>query len=404
MAYTENEARALVVEAGNKLVEKGLIARTWGNVSARISDSKFVITPSGRAYETLTPADMVVVNIKDCSHEGDAKPSSEKGIHADAYKLHPEVNFVIHTHQVNASVYGAAGKPLDSIPEEYRELLGDYVPVADYGMPSTDTLRNAVRTAYSENLGSKAVLMKHHGTVCLGESFDEAFEVASELEKVCQIKLQKMYQLYEGTKDYSYKDYLNNYIKHNGGGNLPKSVPDLGSSFRCGDEFYITFRNGSVFSVNINSGKCDTSEKLPFAVKIHRMIYKTSKVNHIRHLVNSSIIAYGMSGKSIKPRLDDFAQIAGVEIPNMKWDGSSESAGAIARAFTGKNLVLIRGVGAICTGSSASDLDAVELVADKECRTQIGALYLDAGESLSPVDCGVMRAIYVLKYSKKANK
>lgn len=404
MAYTENEARALVVEAGNKLVAQGLIARTWGNVSARISDAKFVITPSGRAYDTLTPDDMVVVNIKDCSYEGDVKPSSEKGIHADAYKLHPEVNFVIHTHQMNASVYGAAGKPLDSIPEEYRTLLGDYVPVADYGMPSTDTLRNAVRAAYSENPNSKAVLMKRHGTVCLGESFDEAFEIASELEKVCQNKIQKMYQLYEGTKEYSYQDYLNNYIKHMGGGKLPKSVPDLGSSFRSGDAFYITFRNGTVFAVNVNTGKCDTSEKLPAAVKIHRMIYKTSKVNHIKHLVNSSMIAYGFNGSNIKPRLDDFAQIAGVEIQNMKWDGSSKSAANIARALTGKNLVLIRGIGAICTGTSASDLDAVELVADKECRTQIGALYLDGGEPLSPVDCGVMRAIYVLKYSKKAGK
>lgn len=402
MAYTEKEARELVVEAGKKLVEKGLIARTWGNVSARISDAKFVITPSGRAYETLTPDDMVVVNIRDCSYTGENKPSSEKGIHADAYRLHPEINFVIHTHQVNASVYGASGKPLDTIPEESRELLGDYVPVADYGMPSTDTLRNAVRTEYSENPKSKAVLMKHHGAVCLGESFDEAFEVASELEKVCEKKLEKMYQLYEGTKDYSYKDYLNRYIKADGGGSLPKSVPDLGSSFRSGDEFYITFRNGNVFTVNLKTCKCDTSEKLPAAVKIHRNIYRTSKVTHIRHLADSSIIAYGMNGKSIKPRLDDFAQIAGVEIPNLKWDGSSDSAAAIAKAFTGKNLVLVRGVGAICTGSSAGDLDAVELVADKECKTQIGSLYLGSGESLSPVDCGVMRAIYVLKYSKKA--
>ncbi|MBP7124095.1 MAG: class II aldolase/adducin family protein, partial [Clostridia bacterium] len=54
MAYELEEAKKLVVAAGKKLVESGLIARTWGNVSARISDTQFVITPSGRAYETLT--------------------------------------------------------------------------------------------------------------------------------------------------------------------------------------------------------------------------------------------------------------------------------------------------------------------------------------------------------------
>jgi len=49
------QAREDVVQAGKQLVKAGLIARTWGNVSARISESQFVITPSGRAYETLTP-------------------------------------------------------------------------------------------------------------------------------------------------------------------------------------------------------------------------------------------------------------------------------------------------------------------------------------------------------------
>ena len=69
MAYEIEEAKRLVVEAGKRLVESGLIARTWGNVSARISDTQFVITPSGRAYEDLTPEEVVVVNIADCSHE-----------------------------------------------------------------------------------------------------------------------------------------------------------------------------------------------------------------------------------------------------------------------------------------------------------------------------------------------
>ena len=59
MAYEIQEAKELVVKAGKELIEKGLIARTWGNVSARISDTQFVITPSGRAYEDLTPDEIL---------------------------------------------------------------------------------------------------------------------------------------------------------------------------------------------------------------------------------------------------------------------------------------------------------------------------------------------------------
>ena len=83
MAYTEAEARNLVILSARRLVDAGLTARTWGNLSARISDEQFVITPSGLGYDIMEPEDLVVVNISDLSYEGNRKPSSEKGIHAD---------------------------------------------------------------------------------------------------------------------------------------------------------------------------------------------------------------------------------------------------------------------------------------------------------------------------------
>ena len=65
------QAKEIVIAAGKKLVETGLIARTWGNVSCRIDDQSFVITPSGKAYESLTPDDIVLVRMDDLSYDGD---------------------------------------------------------------------------------------------------------------------------------------------------------------------------------------------------------------------------------------------------------------------------------------------------------------------------------------------
>ena len=73
-----NAAKKAVLAAGVKLVEAGLIARTWGNVSCRVDEDSFIITPSGRSYRSLTPADLVQVKISDLSYEGEIKPSSEK--------------------------------------------------------------------------------------------------------------------------------------------------------------------------------------------------------------------------------------------------------------------------------------------------------------------------------------
>lgn len=401
MAYTETEAREKVIEAGHRLLETGLIARTWGNVSARISDTQFVITPSGRPYDTLKPEELVVVNVSDCSYEGDVKPSSEKGIHADAYRLRPDVNFVIHTHQVRASVVGAAGQNIDVIPEEYKSLFGDCVPAAGYGMPSTDKLRKAVESCYESYPSSKAFLMTHHGAVCLGKDFDEAFELSDSLEALCKIRLHKAFRMYEGTKDYSRKDMLNSWLKSKQAGRLPDYVSDLGESEIKGDGFIIKYKNGKSFYADMN-GKSTSGEDIPASAMIHAAIYKDKTVSCIKPVILNDVVAFSVTGRPIHPMLDDFAQIAGAKINCVPWDGSAAGAKKIAKAVSGKNVVLVKGHGALITAKNESDAEAVALVLSKECQTQTGTLFFGSGSPLSPVDCNVMRYIYLTKYSKKA--
>lgn len=174
MAYTEQEARALIIKAGHRLLEEKLIARTWGNISARISDTQYIITPSGRAYDTLRPEDLVKVNIKGESYEGHYKPSSEKGVHTAAYQLRKDVDFVIHTHQFYASAVCA---------EEVDTL---FAPCAPYGLPGTKKLKKAVARTICDNPSSKAFLMARHGALCLGRDYDDAFAVVEKLEVQCR--------------------------------------------------------------------------------------------------------------------------------------------------------------------------------------------------------------------------
>lgn len=404
MAYNENEARELVIEAGKRLLETGLIARTWGNVSARISDTQFVITPSGKPYDTLKPEELVIVNIADCSYDGDIKPSSEKGIHADAYKHRRNVNFIIHTHQVRASVVGATGKPVTNVPEKYREILGTHIPVADYGMPSTGKLRKALEQVYINFTESKAFLMEHHGVVCLGNDYDEAFLIAETLETLCKDVIHRAYRVFEGTASYSRKSMIETFIRANGVGQFPKVVTDFGESERNSDgkTFTIKYRNGNEFIVDIKSCTSDSEKELPRTAMVHAEIYRNTDVSFLKHCTEINVIGYSVLGAPIRPRLDDFAQIAGVRIKCVPWNGSQNCARQIAIASRGKNVILIKGLGAILTGKKKSDLEAVELVLSKECQTQFGATFFGAGDPLSAVDCNIMRTIYVTKYSKKA--
>ena len=78
-------AQIEVCETAKKMSSSGLVAGTWGNISARVDDEYMVITPSGMDYDRLFPEDMVLVNMKTFEYEGKLKPSVEVPVHAAVY-------------------------------------------------------------------------------------------------------------------------------------------------------------------------------------------------------------------------------------------------------------------------------------------------------------------------------
>ncbi len=183
------EIRARVAETGRMLLEKKLVARTWGNISERIDSDTFAISPSGLDYLHTEPEDVAIVKLADMTWEGRRKPSSEKGIHAAAYRIFPDVNFVIHTHQNFASAMSLGGFDNNKMTAEEKEKLGT-VMTAGYGLPGTKKLAGNVTAAYE--LGAKVVFMEHHGVVICGKSRDEAFEMANLLEEACKAQIKGM--------------------------------------------------------------------------------------------------------------------------------------------------------------------------------------------------------------------
>ena len=140
---TEEVLRKEITETGRALLRDGLVARTWGNVSARVDAEHFLITPSGLDYMQTREEDLALYHPADKSWTGPHKPSSEKGIHAAAYDLFPEVTFVIHTHQTYASAFGVWGFELLKMTPIEREQLGG-VALAEYGLPGTKKLKKNV--------------------------------------------------------------------------------------------------------------------------------------------------------------------------------------------------------------------------------------------------------------------
>lgn len=403
------EAKRIVVEAGKQLVSTGLIARTWGNVSCKVSDTQFVITPSGRAYESLTEDDIVLVNMEDLSYDGDIKPSSEKGIHAQCYLHKPEIGFVIHTHQANASVVSALGCDINNIEGYSREIVGDNITVSSYGLPGTGKLRKGVIAAL-ERSDSKAIILKHHGAVCMGTDYDDAFKVANEVEKICADFVYNKYSEFVGKKAETFSEVFDYVVS------VKKRADDMAAakltaydSERFDDVMIFTDKEGKEVATIGLCEKCDeliAGDKYFSEADMHKAIYNSREdINSIVHSEKDAISAASKIGNTLKPALDDFAQIVGVTVRCAEFDPNNtlKSAKKVAKKLGGKsrNAVLLKDNGAVCCGPNREEALATEMVMEKNCKTLLaGGLFGDS-KTIGMFDSVLMNIVYRVKYSKQ---
>lgn len=184
MNHTER-IKTEILTVGCMMLDKGLVAGTWGNISSRIPGTEFIaVTPSGKGYREITVTDVVVVDATGTIIEGRFKPSSELPLHLAIYSARPDIQAIIHTHSVFASACAVAHKGIPPIIEDLVQLSGGSVDVAAYALPGTDALAQNVVAA----LGKKnAVLMANHGVVGCGQSLAEGMLACELVEKAAQI-------------------------------------------------------------------------------------------------------------------------------------------------------------------------------------------------------------------------
>ena len=187
------ELKQKVLEANLLLPKYQLVTFTWGNVSAiDRAQGLVVIKPSGVPYETMTAADMVVVDLNGTIVEGSKRPSSDTPTHIELYKAFPDIGGVVHTHSRWATSFAQAGR---SIPPLGTTHADDF-----YGeIPCTRGLTDAeIGGEYEKNTGLviaetfagtnaseiPGVLVRNHGPFSWGKDANDAVHNAVVLEEV----------------------------------------------------------------------------------------------------------------------------------------------------------------------------------------------------------------------------
>ena len=178
--------KQMIVEAGRKMYNTGLVAGTSGNISMRNPDKEdsFFITPSSMAYDQIQEHDIVEINSKGEPYIKGLRPSSEWQMHVCVYEKFKKYNAIVHTHSTFATSFAVTHEDIPLILIEMRPYLGGDLHVAPYRPAGSKELGEVI-LPYLEDRNS--CLLANHGTISCGETLEDAFMAAEYVEDAAKI-------------------------------------------------------------------------------------------------------------------------------------------------------------------------------------------------------------------------
>ncbi len=181
----ETILRKQIVEVGKRLYNFGFVVATDGNISARLGENRFLITPSGVCKGTLTENDLIVIdsngNVLD---PPDKKPSSEVHMHLTVYRERPEINSVCHAHPPYSTAFAVTGQALtQAVLQEVVLTLGS-IPLVEYATTGTKELAEKLVPLLDEH---DAFLLANHGVLTIGVDVLSAYFKMETVEHFARI-------------------------------------------------------------------------------------------------------------------------------------------------------------------------------------------------------------------------
>jgi L-fuculose-phosphate aldolase len=186
MADREQELREELVRAGQMMYERGWIAASDGNLTARLDSRRLLATPSGVCKGWMRPEDLIVCDLDGNKTGGAGERTTEMAMHIAIYRERPEIQAVAHAHPPVSTGFAVAGRPLNlALTAELIVSMGS-VPLAEYGLPGTPALVDGMRPYIPK---FNAILLANHGVVCYGESVRQAYARLETVEHMARIAL-----------------------------------------------------------------------------------------------------------------------------------------------------------------------------------------------------------------------
>jgi L-ribulose-5-phosphate 4-epimerase len=186
--------REEVLAANLALPAYGLVTLTWGNVSGIDRERGLVaIKPSGVPYESMTLADIVLVDLEGSVVEGDRRPSTDTPTHLELYRACEWIGGIVHTHSPWATAWAQAEREIPLLGTTHADLSARPIPLT---RPLTESevdedyegaTGRALVEATTEH--DTCALVRGHGPFAWDASAAGAVEAAVTLEQVARLAL-----------------------------------------------------------------------------------------------------------------------------------------------------------------------------------------------------------------------
>jgi ribulose-5-phosphate 4-epimerase/fuculose-1-phosphate aldolase len=185
VAAERRDSQERLVAAFRLFWKLGFDEGVMGHISFRDPEfpDRFWMNPFGLSFGLIRVSDLLAISLDGELVDGEGFPHiGGVPLHSAIYLDRPEVKAIAHTHAPESKAFSTLGRLLDPISTEAAVFHGRHAIYDSYANGEGAALAEAAQ-------GNRAVIMKSHGIVTVGDSVDEAAYLFQSLEKVCAEQL-----------------------------------------------------------------------------------------------------------------------------------------------------------------------------------------------------------------------
>jgi 3-dehydro-4-phosphotetronate decarboxylase len=185
----DTRIREAICRFGRSLFERGLTPGSSGNVSVRLDDGGWLVTPTNASLGFLDPDRLSRLDAEGQLLSGDA-PTKEVPLHTALYQTRRAARAVVHLHSTHAVAVSMLPEidPRAALPPltPYYLMRCGQTALVPYYRPGDPAVTEAIKGLAGQYA---SVLLANHGPVVAGDTLEAAVFAMEELEETAKLYL-----------------------------------------------------------------------------------------------------------------------------------------------------------------------------------------------------------------------